>query len=53
MSWKALSCVALLLSVMTALPAAAGIQPYPASFRVQEMPANGTTLHVRDRKSVV
>lgn len=47
MSWKALSCVALLLSVMTGLPAAAGIQPYPDSFRVQEVPANGTTLHVR------
>ena len=47
MSWKALSCVALLLSFMTGLPAAAGIQPYPDSFRVQEMPANGTTLHVR------
>ena len=47
MSWKALSCVALLLSVVTALPAAAGIQPYPDGFRAQEMPANGTTLHVR------
>ena len=47
MSWKALSCVALLLSVVTALPAAAGIQPYPDSFRAQEMPTNGTTLHVR------
>ncbi len=47
MSWKALSCFALLLSVMTTLPAAAGIQPFPDSFHAQEIPANGTTLHVR------
>src|SRR5882724_8584142 len=44
MPWKTLS--ALLLSI-AALPAAANIQPYPSSFSVQEIRANGTTLHVR------
>jgi pimeloyl-ACP methyl ester carboxylesterase/uncharacterized RmlC-like cupin family protein len=29
------------------LPAVAGIQPYPNSFGVQEIPANATTIHVR------
>jgi pimeloyl-ACP methyl ester carboxylesterase len=43
---KALSSFAFLLSI-AALPAAAGIQPYPSSFTVQEVRANGTTLHVR------
>jgi pimeloyl-ACP methyl ester carboxylesterase len=47
MFWKALSCFAFFLSVVTALPAAADIQPYPDRFSVQEMRANGTTLHVR------
>ena len=44
MPWKTLS--ALFLS-LAALPAAADIQPYPSSFSVHEIPANGTSLHVR------
>ena len=44
MPWKTLS--AFFLSI-AALPAAANIQPYPSSFRAQEIQANGTTLHVR------
>lgn len=47
MSWKALSCFSFLLSVATALPAVADIQPYPGSFHIQQVQANGTTLHVR------
>jgi pimeloyl-ACP methyl ester carboxylesterase/quercetin dioxygenase-like cupin family protein len=43
---KALSCLAFLMSI-AALPAAAAIQPYPSSFSVQEIRANGTTLHVK------
>src|SRR5277367_1063404 len=34
-------------SILAALSAVAGVQPYPNSFRVQEIPVNGTTLHVR------
>ena len=44
MPWKTLS--AFFLSI-AALPASAGIQPYPSGFSVQEIRANGTTLHVR------
>jgi pimeloyl-ACP methyl ester carboxylesterase len=44
MPWKTLS--AFFLSI-AALPAAANIEPYPSSFSVQEIRANGTTLHVR------
>ncbi|MBF9232415.1 alpha/beta fold hydrolase [Microvirga alba] len=29
------------------LPVAAQVQPFPAGFRTQEIPTNGTTLHVR------
>ena len=47
MVWKALSCFAFVLSVMTALPAAADIQPFPGGFSAKEIQANGTTLHVR------
>jgi pimeloyl-ACP methyl ester carboxylesterase len=47
MPWKALSSFAFFLFILAALPAAANIQPYPNSFRVQEIRANGTTLHVR------
>src|SRR5271169_6642614 len=43
---KTLSFLTFLLSI-AALPAAANIQPYPSSFSVQEIRANGTTLHVR------
>ena len=43
---KALSSIVFFLSI-TALPAGASIQPYPSSFSVQEIQANGTTLHVR------
>ena len=46
MSWKTLSSFAFFLS-MAALPVAGGIQPYPTSFSVEEIRANGTTLHVR------
>ena len=47
MSWKVLSCFAFFLSVVTALPAVADVQPYPNGFSVKEVPANGTTIHVR------
>src|SRR6202035_3804311 len=40
------SFFAFFLSI-AALPAAAAIQPYPNSFSVQEIRANGTTVHVR------
>src|SRR6267142_2661540 len=30
-----------------ALPAAAQVQPFPASFRTQEIETNGVTLHAR------
>lgn len=43
----ALGCFAFFLAVVTALPAAAAIQPYPNGFSVQEMRSNGTTVHVR------
>jgi pimeloyl-ACP methyl ester carboxylesterase len=43
---KALNSFAFLLSI-AGLPAAANIQPYPSSFSIQEIRANGTTLHVR------
>src|SRR6202045_433713 len=43
---KTLRFFALFLS-MAALPAAAIVQPYPTSFSVEEIRANGTTLHVR------
>jgi alpha-beta hydrolase superfamily lysophospholipase len=46
MPWKTLSSFAF-LSILAALSAAANIQPYPNGFSVQEIPANGTTLHVR------
>src|SRR5215218_5206626 len=39
--------VAALAAVLVALPAAAQVQPFPAGFRTQEIPTNGTTLHVR------
>src|SRR6266436_5406079 len=44
MAWKTLS--AFFLSI-AALPVAANIQPYPRTFSVQEIRANGTTVHVR------
>jgi pimeloyl-ACP methyl ester carboxylesterase len=47
MSWKVLSCFAFFLSVVTALPAVADVQPYPNGFSVKEVPAHGTTIHVR------
>jgi pimeloyl-ACP methyl ester carboxylesterase len=37
-------CFALLLS---AAPALAQVQPFPADFRIQEIAANGTTIHTR------
>lgn len=47
MSWKALGCFALVLTVVIALPATAAVQPFPGSFSVREVQANGTTVHVR------
>ena len=44
---KALSGLVFWLAVITALPAVADVPPYPHNFKVQEIPANGTTLHVR------
>ncbi|HEY4214298.1 MAG TPA: alpha/beta hydrolase [Steroidobacteraceae bacterium] len=43
----ALGSLALFLCLLAALPAAANIQPYPAGFSVRDIPANGTTIHVR------
>ena len=37
----------LFLSLLAVLPATAGVPPYPDSFSVREIRANGTTLHVR------
>lgn len=34
-------------ALLAAHPAAAQVQPFPASFKIQEIPTNGTTLHVR------
>jgi pimeloyl-ACP methyl ester carboxylesterase len=46
MPWKMLGFIVFILTV-PALPAVAVIQPFPSSFSVQEISANGTTLHVR------
>jgi len=46
MSLKARSAF-FFVSMLVALSAVAGVQPYPKSFRVQEIAVNGTTLHVR------
>jgi pimeloyl-ACP methyl ester carboxylesterase len=42
---RALSVLLLFLSYAAA--AGAQVQPFPAAFRTQEIPTNGTTLHVR------
>jgi pimeloyl-ACP methyl ester carboxylesterase len=34
-------------AVALSLPAAAQVQPFPSDFRAQEIPTNGTVLHVR------
>src|SRR6266478_2045791 len=34
-------------ALVPVLPAAAQVQPFPATFRTQEITTNGTTLHVR------
>src|SRR5580704_7297914 len=36
-----------LAALALSLPAAAQVQPFPAGFRLKEIPTNGTTLHVR------
>jgi pimeloyl-ACP methyl ester carboxylesterase len=36
-----------LVACTFALPAAAGVKPYPASFRIQDIPTDGATIHVR------
>lgn len=41
------SFLAALALTLTAVPAAAQVPPFPASFTTQEIAANGTTLHVR------
>jgi len=38
---------AMIAALLLATPVAAGITPFPAGFRTQEIAANGTTLHVR------
>ena len=38
---------ALSLALVASAPAAAQVPPYPASFHALELPANGTTIHVR------
>ena len=35
------------LCLAIAVPAAAQVQPFPVSFRTQEIAANGTVIHVR------
>src|ERR1700733_7264071 len=47
MSSKTLGAFAFCLYLLAALPAAASITPFPSTFSVQDIPANGTTLHVR------
>src|SRR3569833_395247 len=42
-----LGCLAFFVAVVTALPAAAAIQPFPKDFNIQEVRVNGTTVHVR------
>ncbi|MDF0542149.1 alpha/beta hydrolase [Sphingobium sp. H39-3-25] len=42
-----LTAAALSLSAAAAVPALAQVPAYPASFKVQDVAANGTTLHVR------
>jgi pimeloyl-ACP methyl ester carboxylesterase len=39
--------VAALGAILVSLPAAAGVTPYPASFHVQQIETNGTSLYVR------
>jgi pimeloyl-ACP methyl ester carboxylesterase len=39
--------IGVLGALAIALPAAAQVQPFPASFRTQEIETNGATLHVR------
>ena len=39
--------LAILLLAAAALPAAAQVPPFPASFRTQEIATNGATIHVR------
>ena len=41
--WFALLAAALCVSA----PASAKVEPFPASFQTREVPANGTTIHVR------
>src|SRR6266852_5647710 len=36
-----------LAALASSLPAAAQVQPFPAGFRLKEIPTNGATLHVR------
>jgi len=39
--------IACLSALLFAAPALAQVQPFPGTFRVQEIPANGTTIHTR------
>src|SRR5262245_11479942 len=39
--------IAALAAALLAWPAAAQVQPFPRSFRTQEIAANGATIHVR------
>ena len=47
MSPKFLGAVAVFLSLLTSLPVAAGVQPFPNDFSTREIQVNGTTIHVR------
>ena len=47
MSQKVLRSFVLYLCILFALPAAATVSPFPNTFSIHEIRANGTTLHVR------
>jgi pimeloyl-ACP methyl ester carboxylesterase len=39
--------IGVIAAIAAAYPALAGVEPFPAAFRTQEIATNGTTLHVR------
>lgn len=39
--------LALLMLILSALPAAAGVEPFPAAFKVMDVQVNGAVIHVR------
>lgn len=46
MAWKSVGG-AMVAAILVAATAAAAVEPFPAAFGVQDVSANGTTLHVR------